>query len=84
MLLATATTPSTPMFIMPGVMKKAPPLPMKPLSVPPMKPSKITCKAVARLMSMYLRARSSGMVFSDVETFHSMRSRRRASWVTLP
>ena len=31
MLLATAMTPWTPRFIMPGVMKKAPPLPMNPL-----------------------------------------------------
>ena len=42
MLLATATTPLTPTFIMPGVMKKAPPLPMKPLNTPPMNPKTIT------------------------------------------
>jgi hypothetical protein len=50
MLLATATTPFTPKFIIPGVMKKAPPLPMKPLRVPPMNPNRTTWKAVARSM----------------------------------
>jgi hypothetical protein len=32
-------------------MKKAPPLPMKPLSVPPMNPKRITCKAAMRFNS---------------------------------
>jgi hypothetical protein len=52
MLLPTATTPGTPRFIMPGVMKKAPPLPMKPLRVPPMNPKMITCTAAARSSSV--------------------------------
>ena len=44
MLDPTAMTPCTPRFIIPGVMKKAPPLPMNPLSVPPMNPSITTCR----------------------------------------
>ena len=36
---ATATTPGTPRLIMPGVSTNAPPLPMKPLTSPPMKPT---------------------------------------------
>jgi hypothetical protein len=41
MLLATATAPGAPILIMPGVSTKAPPVPMKPLRVPPRKPSKM-------------------------------------------
>jgi len=52
MLLATATTPLTPRFIIPGVMKKAPPLPMNPLSVPPMKPNRTTCAAAQKSREM--------------------------------
>jgi hypothetical protein len=33
-------------------MKKAPPLPMKPLRVPPINPNKITCKALKRSSSI--------------------------------
>jgi hypothetical protein len=33
---------------MPGVMKKAPPLPIKPLSTPPMNPKRETCIAVEK------------------------------------
>ena len=49
MLLPTETTPETPRFIIPGVMKKAPPLPMKPESTPPMKPSSTTRNAVLQV-----------------------------------
>ena len=42
MLLPTATMPGTPRFIIPGVMKKAPPLPMNPERMPPTRPRTIT------------------------------------------
>src|SRR3990172_7053883 len=64
MLLPTATTPETPRFIMPGVMKKAPPLPMKPESTPPMKPSSTTTIAVEGESWMNRSAGRSGMTFS--------------------
>ena len=47
-LLPTATTPGTPRFIMPGVMKNAPPLPMNPDRMPPMRPRITTWTAEAR------------------------------------
>jgi hypothetical protein len=52
MLLATATTPGTPRFIIPGVMKKAPPLPMNPERMPPTNPRTTTCAAAQTSMRM--------------------------------
>ena len=46
MLLATATTPGTPRLIMAGVRTKAPPEPMKPLTMPPTKPTRNRMTAV--------------------------------------
>jgi hypothetical protein len=39
MLEATATIPGTPRLIIAGVSTKAPPEPMKPLTMPPTKPT---------------------------------------------
>src|SRR4030065_248973 len=51
-LLPTATTPCIPRFIIPGVIKKAPPLPIKPLSTPPMNPIITICSAAENDISI--------------------------------
>jgi len=52
MLLATATTPGTPMLIIAGVSTNAPPEPMKPLTMPPTKPTRKSTTTEVAFSSM--------------------------------
>ena len=74
MLLPTAITPGTPRFIIPGVMKKAPPLPMNPLRMPPTNPNSTTWSAFARSRTMKSFQSSSGILHLAHSIFTSLSS----------
>src|SRR5574341_212959 len=57
MFEATATMPGAPMVIIAGVSTKAPPEPMKPLTMPPIRPTRNSCSALA--VSIWMKVTAS-------------------------